>query len=384
MSSPTQNNRKRSLQLSVETSPPEKRYKRSLNAFQQRITFISGGPISKEPYATALKNKTITISELPLTCVKGASDSFFLDSRNKKIPSAIIKPAFWGHSETSLWGPSERIAYLISKELNLGVPKTVLGRIPAKHIPNSGPVPPTQPIICSIQDFRFNMQNAHTCTEETQLSILQSKSPQINRQVRKTIILDILLANADRRPRNLLVDAKEPIRNIVPIDHSLILDFKKTAKFFFLHANTSKKNFTNTEKKWIQRISYPGLKRTILQDLPETPDHTLKTLETTIKFLKIGSSLELTPFELGGLMHKDTYQDSSFIEYCFNKAKTQPGKFSKNISTVLTEEMQSISSSLKQARTPILPPIFPLPLDPRSQTLVKITDAVNYTPEGEK
>lgn len=301
----------------------------NFSSVQRKIREIHSGPIPNLPTTDG------SIRPLPNNCRVGIGKTFLLQNNENNQPDKILKaPAF-----TRKNGPPktkednlrvaipyeeisfrERIAYLIQKEaeilgVDLKVPPTRIVSISKEHNLHGLP---NEEIIFSEHKFIQNTQTLHQCPKELQQDVLESTSSKTVDQIRKIALLDIQLGNTDRNLNNVLIDEET---TFTPIDHGLSLshNLKDRMSPFWLKCAATRHPLSESEKTYIEGISFERLKEKITKEMPGINPETLAVLDTTTGFLKAASSFNITPYQMGELMHKGKFESVSPVE-AFNQA----------------------------------------------------------------
>lgn len=241
----------------------------------------------------------------------------------------------------------EECASVIARHLrDLGIethlPETAIISISSSKFPPIAnlqePQETSLDLTCSIQQFRENIGPIQLSSQET--------LP--NEKIRTLAILDILLNNTDRRIANCLIGEDG---NLIPIDHALTLSksFKDSPLLFWLAFDGSNTAFSREEQDSISQLDWKKLETYLLQKMPYLDQSTLKMLNTTVAFLKIGAELGLTPYELGCFMTKSRlhHQEISFLEFCNSKATSSQEDFSVTITQALVTYLAPCATILK-------------------------------------
>lgn len=370
-------------------SPTKKGPNDELSSGQKKTSLAYKGAFKK------LRMENRTIDFLPAECTQGISRAFVLLNKEEDIltTESLIKPLALTRkrglptvSEENIRcgipyeeaGFRERIASIISEEASergydLQVPKTELVSIPKKSFPYTYGLP-SKKVLCSSQTFIPEMRTLSQYPENQQSALLEDPSPSIQSQIRKIAFLDIQLANTDRKPRNILVNPSEPITHIVPIDHALSLShrLKDRVHFTWLNSPAVISPINEEEQHYINGLSSDKMRVKIRQEIPHIHEETLETLDTTINFLKKGCDLNMSPYEMGCLMHKDRFEEVSPLEAFTIKAKEK--KPTTPLSESLSPYLEICLNALREPRSET-PSSFTIKDDPRTPPLVEIARA---------
>lgn len=327
-----------------------------------------------------------SIEPLPAQFLPGISKTFVIRDSSGEINS-ILKPCALGRkqgiprrAEENIriavpyeeMAVRERIAFLVQLQaqeigVDLGVPPAEIVSIPKGH--NIRDLPKNKEIICSKHQFIPRAQTLYECSKENQQNILQSSSIEIVEQLRKTALLDIQIANTDRTLGNILIQERG---KLVPIDHALCLshDLKDRMNPVWLRSPSTKLPLCEKEKEYIRRISFEKLRDQIIEEMPGVNPKTLATLETTTAFLKTSSELDMTPYEMGCLMHKGSFESSSPLE-AFKKIIKEK-KTDTPITRALSPYLRICAEALHEEKKH---PSYPIAEEVRTATLLNISNA---------
>lgn len=241
---------------------------------------------------------------------------------------------------------------IYSKAFNLdfGVPETHILTIPSSNFSNlrsEHTKNTNMDMICSIHKFVPNTTNLGTASSDFLKNLPGD-------QISKVAILDILLYNTDRRRHNILV---KDGTTLIPIDHSLIASagFQDNARFFWLGVKSANLPLTEELRAGINKLEWKNIKEEILKANPNIDEATLNTLNTSLEFLKIGASLDMTLYEMGSLMFRkgDDFNGDfiHFAEHCYKEASNnKQGDFSENIVTEITKHLTPCAQLLKDPK----------------------------------
>ena len=234
--------------------------------------------------------------------------------------------------------------------LDFKVPEAHILAIPASNFSNlSNPIEnPNTNLICSIHKFAPNTVNLGAQSQDSLTEIS-------NNEFSKIAILDILLYNTDRRRHNALIENNT---SLIPIDHSLIASagFQDTARFFWLGEKGIHDPLPQEQINNISNLEWKPIEKQLTEHNPNMDKETLKTLNASLEFLKIGTSLGMTLYEIGSLMFKKNTESlddgdyTHFAEHCYKEATEKKGDFSKNIEIAIREYLTPCAKLLRDPR----------------------------------
>ncbi|CAM6063423.1 unnamed protein product [Sphagnum tenellum] len=218
-------------------------------------------------------------------------------------------------------------------------------------------VPPTMMVHCSHKAFHYPLEESWNFTRKPKLGSLQQFVPAFSncedmgpanfpvQEVHKIAVLDMRLANTDRNGSNILAcqDTNNSIV-LVPIDHGYCLPEKfEDCTFEWLYWPQAHVPFNASTLEYIASLD-------VEQDIALLREHgwSLRSacahvFRISTMLLKKGAAAGLTPFAVGSMMCRKTFDKRSPIELMLEEAeeKMLPGSNEQFFMTALAEVMDS-------------------------------------------
>ncbi|CAM6039549.1 unnamed protein product [Sphagnum compactum] len=218
-------------------------------------------------------------------------------------------------------------------------------------------VPPTMMVHCSHKAFHYPLEESWNFPRKPKLGSLQQFVPAFSncedmgpanfpvQEVHKIAILDMRLANTDRNGSNILAcqDTNNSIV-LVPIDHGYCLPEKfEDCTFEWLYWPQAHVPFNASTLEYIASLDVEqdiALLREYGWSLRFACAHVFRI---STMLLKKGAAAGLTPFAVGSMMCRKTFDKRSPIELMLEEAeeKMLPGSNEQFFMTALAEVMDS-------------------------------------------